>query len=62
MPLPAKCVAVGAGYVERGVVTSPYTTAPMPQPMVSPGVTIIDYGYEGQRPYYPDQPPRRHWR
>jgi uncharacterized protein YcfJ len=43
------------GYSERGV-TSPYTTAPQP------GVTIIEYGYEGQRPYYPYPPPRHHWR
>ncbi len=51
------------GYSERGVVTSPYSTyPPAPQPMVAPGVTIIDYGYEGQRPYYPYPPPRRQWR
>lgn len=53
----------GDGYSERGVVTSPYATAPLPPPtFVSPGVTVIEYGYEGQRPYYPYPPPRRHWR
>ena len=36
-------------------------TAPLP-PVVSPGVTVIEYGYEGQRPYYPYPPPRPHWR
>jgi len=51
------------GYSERGVVVSPYATAPMPpQPVVTPGVTIIDYGYESPRPYYPYPPPRHHWR
>ena len=49
------------GYSERGEVTSPYATAPLP-PVVSPGVTVIEYGYEGQRPYYPYPPPRPHWR
>jgi uncharacterized protein YcfJ len=53
----------GDGYSERGVVTSPYATAPPPPPaLVSPGVTVIEYGYEGQRPYYPYPPPRHHWR
>ncbi|MCB1980299.1 MAG: glycine zipper 2TM domain-containing protein [Burkholderiaceae bacterium] len=51
------------GYSERGVVTSPYATAPLPPPaVVSPGVTVIEYGYPGPRPYYPYPPPRPHWR
>lgn len=50
-------------YGERAPLASPYATAPLPpQPMVAPGVTVIEYGYEGQRPYYPYPPPRPHWR
>ena len=47
-------------YNQQGEVSSPYAT--YPQPAVSPGVTVIEYGYEGQRPYYPYPPPRRNWR
>lgn len=49
------------GYSERGNY-SPYTTAPPPPMVVSPGVTVIEYGYQGERPYYPYPPPRNHWR
>ncbi|MGP1629890.1 MAG: glycine zipper 2TM domain-containing protein [Giesbergeria sp.] len=46
------------GYNQQGTVSSPYA-APA---VVSPGVTVIEYGYAGPRPYYPYPPPRQHWR
>ena len=50
-----------SGYSQQGMVSSPYATYPPPQ-VVSPGVTVIEYGYQGQRPYYPYPPPRHSWR
>ena len=42
-------------YSQPGVVTSTYSTQPVyQQPVyVAPPVTVIEYGYDGGRPYYP---------
>lgn len=46
-----------SGYVQPGVVSSPYTSAPQP------GVTVIEYGYENDpyRPRHPYYPPHNHY-
>lgn len=46
-----------SGYVQPGVVSSPYTSYPQP------GVTVIEYGYENDpyRPRHPHYPPHNHY-
>lgn len=43
-------------YSQPGVVTSTYSTQPVyqqPEYVTPPAVTVIEYGYDNRRPYYP---------